>query len=86
MDKNTRIIDLTLGQFEEWLESKGFKSEVELKRPKNYVYGYAGVMELFNCSAGTASRLIKGKIKDACYQEGRKIVIDAEKAMELFNN
>ena len=42
-------------------------------------------MELFNCSNVTAQRYKNGVIADAVKQYGRKIVIDAEKALELFN-
>lgn len=53
-------------------------------QPKRYVYGQKGIAELFNCSIATASRILKsGKIKDAVSHIGRKIVIDADKALEL---
>ncbi len=52
-----------------------------------YVYGLKGIAKLFNCSISSAMRLKKsGKIKDAITQEGRKIVLDVERALVLINN
>ena len=54
--------------------------------PKNYVYGIKGIANLFGCSISTASRLKKeGKIQKAIMQRGRKIVVDADLALELFS-
>ncbi|MCC8039381.1 MAG: DUF3853 family protein [Bacteroidales bacterium] len=51
---------------------------------KKYVYGIAGIAEIFNCSLPTANRIKKsGRINAAITQIGRKIVIDVEKAIEL---
>ena len=52
---------------------------------KRYVYGLKGIQELFNVSHLTAQRYKDGIIKDAVYQSGRKIVVDVDKAIELFN-
>ena len=41
-------------------------------------------MQLFNVSNMTAQRYKRTIIKDAVSQNGRKIVVDAEKALELF--
>ena len=50
------------------------------------VYGIAGIARIFNCSISTANRIkASGKIDKAISQRGRLIVIDAEKAIELFN-
>lgn len=82
---NTRIIDLTIGEVEEWL--KGLNIVAPQKpSPKHYVYGIAGIMSLFGCSKSKAVRLKNGVIAPACCQNGRSIVVDAEKAMELFNS
>lgn len=49
-----------------------------------YVYGIAGIAELFHCSLPTANRIKKsGRIKKAITQVGRKIVVDKKMAMEL---
>jgi len=51
---------------------------------KKYVYGILGIAQLFGCSMPTASRIKKsGKIDKAITQIGRKIIVDAELALEL---
>lgn len=51
---------------------------------KRYVYGIDGIARLFGCSKPTANRIKKsGKIDGAITQIGRKIVVDADKALEL---
>lgn len=51
---------------------------------KRYVYGIAGICEIFGCSKPTAIRIKKsGRIDKAITQVGRKIVIDAELALQL---
>ena len=52
--------------------------------PKKYVYGIDGIATLFNCSIPTANRIKgSGKIDKAIKQIGRKIIVDAEMALEL---
>jgi len=51
---------------------------------RNFVYGIRGIAELFNCSEATAGRIKKsGVINAATSQIGKKIVIDADRALEL---
>jgi len=51
---------------------------------KKYVYGLQGIAHLFGCSMPTANRIKKsGKIDKAITQIGRKIIVDAELALEL---
>ncbi len=51
---------------------------------KKYVYGIAGIARLFGCSTPTANRIKhSGKIDKAITQIGRKIIVDAELALEL---
>ena len=51
---------------------------------KRYVYGLAGLARLFGCSLPTANRIKQsGKINRAITQIGRKIIIDADLALEL---
>ena len=52
---------------------------------KRYVYGLKGIQDLFGCCRATAGKYKDGILKDACYQSGRKIVVDVEKALALFN-
>ena len=54
------------------------------REQKYFVYGLAGLARLFGCSLPTANRIKQsGKIDRAITQIGRKIIIDAELALEL---
>lgn len=54
---------------------------------KKYVYGISGIQKLLNCSESSAKRLKKsGVIDDAIIQNGRKIIIDVDRAMELLKS
>ena len=54
------------------------------KEQKRFVYGIAGIARLFGCSMPTAHRIKKsGKINRAITQIGRKIIVDADLAIEL---
>ena len=47
-------------------------------------YGILGIAKLFGCSLPTANRIKKsGKIDKAITQIGRKLIVDAELALEL---
>ncbi len=84
----TRIIDLTVGQLMD-LIAKAQPPVVEKKpeQTKRLVYGISGIAQLFNCSMTTANRIkASGRIDDAITQHGRIIVVDADKALLLFNN
>ena len=51
---------------------------------KEYVYGIGGIARLFGCSIPTANRIKKsGRINRAITQIGRKIIVDADMALEL---
>lgn len=85
VDPQTRIIDLTVGELMELLggEQHSIKRETP-KEEKRFVYGIAGIAQLLNCSKATASRIKKNGIIDpAISQFGRKIMVDAELALEL---
>lgn len=83
----TPVVMLTVGQLKEVLKSGEDKPSqlTQLTPERKYVYGLAGVRKLFNCSHATAQKYKDGVIKDAVRQVGRKIIVDADKAMELFN-
>ena len=54
------------------------------KEEKRYVYGLASIARLFGCSLPTANRIKQsGKINRAITQIGRKIIVDADLALEL---
>lgn len=79
---------LTVGQLKEVLKS-GDETPIQLTQlnpERRYIYGLAGIQKLFNCSYVTAFRYKEGVIKGAVMQFGRKIVVDADKALELFNS
>ena len=60
------------------------KPVTEVMNERKYVYGLAGIRRLFNVSHVTAQKYKDTIIADACFQQGRKIVVDFDKAMELF--
>ncbi len=85
--EQTPLSFLTVGQFMELLNTGKQNEPVRIQESeKRYIYGLRGIRQLFNVSHATAQRYKDTIIKDAVLQQGRKIIIDADKAMELFNN
>lgn len=84
----TRIIDLTVGQLMDLIaKAQALVVEKKPEQTKRLVYGISGIAQLFNCSMTTANRIkASGRIDDAITQHGRIIVVDADKALLLFNN
>ena len=84
IDPNTRIIDLTVGELMELLETIKTTPQEAPKTPeKRMVYGIA---QIFNCSMTTANRIkASGRIDRAIKQHGRMIVVDADLALELYS-
>ncbi|MDR1459701.1 MAG: DUF3853 family protein [Bacteroidales bacterium] len=86
---------LTAGQLLD-LISCGTQTKVTIEDPivkivdttaddKRYVYGLSGIAKLFGCSKTTANRLKQsGKIDQAIFQYGNKIIVDADKALALI--
>lgn len=91
INDNTRVIDLTLGDLLDIVETR-VRQVLNGTMPKNteerkYVYGLKGLMNLLGCSKTTASRLKQsGKLDAAITQCGSLIIIDAEKALQLAGN
>lgn len=57
------------------------KTEKAIKR---YEYGIRGIAKVFGYSIPTANRIKRsGKINSAIMQVGRKIIVDADKALKL---
>lgn len=85
--KDTPIAMLTVGQLQEILGISPDRTpeKVTEDKPKKYVYGLAGIRKLFNISHSTAQRYKDTIIADAVSQQGKIIVTDVDKAMELFN-
>lgn len=83
---DTPIAMLTVGQLKEVLGTTTVTQtpSEEQKVEKRYVYGIRGIAHLFNCSMPTANRIkASGKIDGAITQIGRKIIVDADMALEL---
>lgn len=87
-DLNKRVIDLTAGELLDLIQ-QGYKPQVIVdttKDNKRFVYGLAGIADLFGCSKTTANRIKQsGKIDGAITQVGSLIIVDAEKALELLD-
>ena len=82
--------DISIGEFWELYEQRyGVKplSSEDNEQPKHgrLVYGLDGIRELFHCSHKQAQFYKDNVIKEAVKQNGRKIVVDADYALELFN-
>ena len=71
-----------LKQLIEELQSK--KSDEAVKPTGRLVYGLRGIQGLFNCSHKTAQYYKDHVINEAVIQNGRKIVVDADLALQLF--
>ena len=66
------------------MSTNGETAKASSKEKKQYVYGLAGIARLFGCSLPTANRIKQsGKINRAITQVGRKIIVDADLALEL---
>ena len=74
---------------EEYLEMKSRQETKEVttkQKQKHLVYGLEGIKTLFGCSTTTAWRIKNSEwIRPAISQVGRKIVVDADLALELAN-
>ena len=92
----TPIIQMTAGQLAEYLNSHtqtpaqpgaatAGTQAAQADSPRRYVYGIKGIMRLFGVSNVTAQRYKRGIIREAVKQNGRIIVTDADRALQLFN-
>lgn len=64
----------------------GINAPTQQTQPIKYVYGQKGIATLFNSSIATASRILKsGVIDEAVSRCNRKIVVNADLALELVN-
>jgi hypothetical protein len=88
INKETPIALLTVGQLMDLWQSEKIQEKQEGQTEKKsitYVYGLRGIRKLFDVSHATAYRYKETIIKDAVSQNGRKIITNAEMAIELFN-
>lgn len=82
--KQKPLFQLTTDEFLTILKSEYPKATTEIPISKKYAYGIKGLSDIFGCSIPTASRIkASGKIDRAIKQIGRKIIVDAELALEL---
>ena len=79
---DTPIAMMTIGQLVDVLK-KAMPSPEPPER-KEYVSGLRGIMDLFKVSHKTAQSWKNGFLAPACEQYGKTILIDREKAIELF--
>lgn len=68
------------------LDTRNARAEEKATPGKRYVYGLRGIRNLFNVSHPTAQRYKSTFLAPAIMQRGRKIMVDVEKAMELYND
>jgi hypothetical protein len=90
-DFNKPLWQLTIGELVDILDSRQPKLESKIEEKtinqSKYVYGIAGLANLLGCSKNHAGKLkSSGRFDDAIIQNGRKIIVDSEKALELFKN
>ena len=79
---DTPIAMMTIGQLVDVLQ-KAMPSTVPHEK-KEYLTGLRGLMTLFGISHKTAQAWKDGFLAPACEQYGKTILIDREKAIQLF--
>lgn len=85
IDLNKPLWQLTVGEFLELINQTQVTTTDNTPTEKRYVYGLAGIAQLFNCSMTTANRIkASGKINKAISQCGRIITVDADLALGLM--
>lgn len=84
---------LTVGEFFNMIEKKltrhteEDKIDVKDYQGKEYVYGLAGLADVLGCSKNHASKLKnKGIFEEAIIQNGRIIIVDKRKVLEILKN
>lgn len=84
--EDTPIWQLSVREFRELIRQETNQAiKAEPATEKQYVYGIDGIARLFDCSRMTAQRIKNsGKIDKAIKQAGRKIIVDANLALELI--
>lgn len=82
LEYETPIAMLTIGQLVEVL--RRMQPQQTPSKPKEYIYGLRGIMYLFGVSHKTAQQYKNTFLAPACDQVGKTIIIDRDKAVELF--
>lgn len=62
----------------------GNNTDATSTTPKHCVYGIKGIANLFGVSHVTAQRYKDTFLQPAVMQRGRKIIVDADKALQLY--
>ena len=93
INDNTPIAALTVGQFKELfgefsprMDGHTDKSQPEPPREKRYLYSIKELANFLSVSYKTAWNLKDTVLRPAVYQQGRVIMIDADKVLELMSN
>lgn len=90
IDDTTPIAALTVGNLKQLITDLVREQKADAIPPvtqagKRFVYGLKGIQDLFGVCHLTAQRYKDGFLAPACMQNGRKIVVDVDLAIELFN-
>lgn len=86
LQDTTMLSTLTVGDLRKLLsEILSGKTSEDVKSHGRLVYGLDGIRGLFNCSHKQAQFYKDHVIQEAVSQNGRKIVVDADLALKLFN-
>lgn len=86
MEPTTPIAALTLGQFlrmQGLIHKSTAQKEADTEN-KEYIYGLRGIQLLFGVSHKTAQAWKNTFLAPACVQMGKTIIVDRNKAIELF--
>ena len=84
-NSNKPLWQLTVNELMEILDSKK-ENTIIIEQKDEYVYGIAGLAKLLGCSINHAGAIKRsGQLDGAIIQNGRKIIINAPKALELCN-
>lgn len=82
----TPIAALTVGELKDLIRDFVPQAPTRATSPSaNLVYGIRGIEKLFGVSHKTAQYYKDHIIREAVMQNGRKIVVDADLALKLFN-
>lgn len=83
---NTPVAMLTVGQLRDALGllKQAAPTPEPPRKETRFVYGLQGIQNLFNVSHVTAQRYKDTFLSDACWQQGRKIIVDVDLALRLY--
>jgi len=86
LDPHTPLFKLTLQELKSELIVEIQNQFSTLFPKKKYEYGIKGLAKILGCSRAKASKIKNSGIRDeAIFQNGKIIVIDIEKALQLLD-